>query len=70
MRTFTSITTDNFHLYSHGNGTAYTLYNRCDRSDLFWQGDDAAQIREDIEAGENASWSYDKILTEIWNTYA
>lgn len=70
MDTTLSITTDDFHFYSHANGLAFTLYNRNDRSDLFWQGDDAAALQSEIEAGENAEWPYDKILTEIWHNYS
>lgn len=66
MQTFTSITTDNFHLYSHGKGTAYTLYNRNDRSDLFIQGDDALDFERELRLFEDADYSYDVMLSLIW----
>lgn len=66
MRTFTYITTDNFHLYSHGNGTAYTLYNRNDRSDLFLHGDDALDFERELRLFEDADYSYDVMLSLIW----
>lgn len=69
MHSFLSITTDSFHLYSHGKGTAYTLYNRDDRSDLFFQGDDALALSFEIEDLETAGYDYDTILTHIWNHY-
>lgn len=66
MQTFTSITTDNFHLYSHGKGTAYTLYNRRACSDLFLQGDDALDLEREIKLFEEADYSYDVMLSIIW----
>lgn len=69
MQTSLSITTDDFHFYSHGKGLAYTLYNRSDRSDLFFQGDDALTLALEIEDLETAGFDYDTILTHIWNHY-
>lgn len=67
MKTILSITTDSFHLYSHG--PAFTLYNRDDRSDLFFQGDDALALSSEIDDLETAGYDYDTILTHIWNAY-
>lgn len=66
MQTSLSITTDHFHLYSHGKGTAYTLYNRISRSDLFIQGDDALDLDKEIRLFEDAGYSYDVMLSCIW----
>jgi hypothetical protein len=66
MQTSLSITTDHFHLYSHGKGTAYTLYNRISRSDLFIQGDDALDLDKEIRLFEDAGYSYDVMLSCFW----
>lgn len=69
MQTSLSITSDSFHFYSHGNGLAYTLFNRDCQSDLFFQGDDALAISCEIDDLESAGFDYETILTHIWNEY-
>jgi len=66
----TSITTDNFHLSLLGNGATLTLFNRTTQKDIFMQGDDAAQLLDEIEIQSAAGRSYDEILGEIFHQHS
>jgi len=53
-------------LISHGNGAAYTLslfdHNDCKLS-VFFQGDDAAQLHEEMESTKD-NWTYEDVFSQ------
>ncbi len=72
MRQVTLSDTPNYRLVSYGNGLAYSLAKKETTTDVYFQGDDATQFREELEAMENADPERltDDILGELWHRYA
>lgn len=56
-----------FRLTSYGNGASYTL-ERAGRS-VFFQGDDAAQFRDEMESLENSAPDTSPLPT-LWDWYS
>lgn len=57
---------------SYGNGIAYELVNRRTRQAIFFQGDDAAQFRDEFDGltGRAPSLDFADALRVIWNDYS
>jgi hypothetical protein len=72
MRQVTIYKSAPFELVSLGNGTAYELTRHDDGASIFWQGDDATELRQNIEAYEMLCPDYPivRLLADIWNNYS
>ena len=63
--------TEHYSVTSYCNGCSYDLVSKERGASIFFQGDDAAQFREELEACENLNpeRSIDSILNSIWLDY-
>lgn len=61
----------NWLVKSYGNGLSYVLSPKGSQNEgIAFTGDDAAAFRDEVEAGENAGWDYERIFAEMWSAHA
>lgn len=72
MRPVDIYNTETFYVTSWGNGAAYAFGNKVECRSVFFQGDDAATFRAEIEAWENHNpdMEYETILANLWRDYS
>lgn len=66
------VDTDVFSLTSYGSGVGYSFEHKPSKSSVFFQGDAAADFREEWERLEDARpmWNTNRIFHELWSDYA
>lgn len=71
MRSCTLHNTHNFSVTSLGNGLAYLLANKPMKRDLIFQGDDAREFEDQLEALTTGTpmLDYEDALRVIWADY-
>ena len=71
MKTVTISQGQRYKLDSLGNGWAYTLRDLLTKQSVWFQDDDAAQLRDELEALETRwpNHSPDQILALLWEDY-
>ena len=71
MKTVTISQGQRYQLDSLGNGWAYTLRDLLTKQSVWFQDDDAAQLRDELEALETRFTNHapDQILALLWEDY-
>lgn len=61
---------EGFRVTSYGNGAAYLFENIEAKRDIFFQGDDATQFRDEWDAYEASARFAECALGQLWDDYS